>query len=43
MITKCAACGKEIDILYPELWAYKKYGKIFYCTWKCFRKRRMKS
>ena len=39
MITKCAACGKEIDILYPELWAYKKYGKIFYCTWKCFRKK----
>ena len=39
MITKCAACGKEFEVLYPELWAYKKYGKIFYCTWKCFRKK----
>ena len=37
----CPVCGKHFDVLYKELWAYKKArakGRYdFYCTWKCLR------
>ena len=37
----CPVCGKHFDVLYKELWAYKKPrtkgGHDFYCTWKCLR------
>ena len=37
---KCANCGKEISILHPDHWAYKRVMKnvnIFWCSWKCLR------
>ena len=37
---KCANCGKEISILHPDHWAYKrKLGNvnIFWCSWSCLR------
>lgn len=38
----CAECGKEFDVLYPDLWRYKR-GKwtnfTYYCSWKCLRKK----
>lgn len=37
----CQVCGKHFDVLYKDLWAYKKArakgGYDFYCTWKCLR------
>ena len=37
----CPVCGKHFDVLYKDLWAYKKPrtkgGYDFYCTWKCLR------
>lgn len=37
----CPVCGKHFEVLYKELWAYKKTrakgGYDFYCTWKCLR------
>lgn len=37
----CAICGKEIDILYPDLWRYKRgdpvHVKVWLCSWKCLR------
>ena len=37
----CPVCGKHFDVLYKEMWAYKKArhkgGYDFYCTWKCLR------
>ena len=38
---KCRVCGKEFEVLYPELWRYRA-GKlpnqsIWFCTWKCLR------
>lgn len=37
----CPVCGKHFEVLYKELWAYKKPrtkgGYDFYCTWKCLR------
>lgn len=38
----CAICGKEIDILYPEYWRFKRGGtptnpKAWLCSWKCLR------
>ena len=40
MITKCAACGKEIEILRPEMWVYSINKKQFFCGWKCIQKYR---
>lgn len=37
---KCANCGKEISILHPDHWAYKRVMKnvnIFWCSWSCLR------
>ena len=43
MIKKCRTCGKIVDVLWPDQWAY--YGKTvsggsreFFCSWKCLRK-----
>lgn len=37
----CQVCGKHFDVLYKDLWAYKKArakGRYnFYCSWKCMR------
>ena len=32
----CHQCGKEFDVLYPDLWAYKRWNKWF-CSWHCLR------
>lgn len=36
MITNCAMCGKSFDVLYPDLWRYKR-GSLFLCSWSCLR------
>ena len=36
MITNCAICGKSFDVLYPDLWRYKR-GSMFLCSWSCLR------
>lgn len=36
----CNTCGREISILHPDHWAYKrKLGNvnIFWCSWSCLR------
>lgn len=36
----CANCGREISILHPDHWAYKrKLGNvnIFWCSWSCLK------
>lgn len=36
----CANCGKEISVLHPDSWAYKrKLGHVnaFWCSWNCLR------
>ena len=43
MITRCPACKKEYDVLWPDLWAYKRRNHSagsnyqYYCSWKCLR------
>ena len=32
----CNQCGKEFDVLYPDLWRYKK-GILWFCSWHCLR------
>lgn len=32
----CNQCGKEFDVLYPDLWRYKRWNKWF-CSWHCLR------
>ena len=33
----CAVCGKEIEMLYPHMWRYKRGNKVM-CSWSCLRK-----
>ena len=37
----CHECSKEISVLYPHLWRYKrkvKFGRVYYfCSWSCLR------
>lgn len=36
----CNTCGREISILHPESWAYKRklgHVNIFWCSWRCLR------
>ena len=36
----CANCGREISILHPDHWAYKRVMKnvnVFWCSWRCLR------
>ena len=32
----CHQCGKEFDVLYPDLWRYKRGNKWFF-SWHCLR------
>ena len=37
---KCANCRKEISVIHPDSWAYKRHAGntyIFWCSWKCLR------
>ena len=37
---KCVNCRKEISVLHPDSWAYKRHAGntyIFWCSWKCLR------
>ena len=36
MIKQCAVCRKKFDVLWPELWTYKR-GARYLCSWKCLR------
>lgn len=36
MVGHCTQCGKNFDILFPDLWRYKK-GKRLFCSWHCLR------
>ena len=40
MITNCAVCWKAFDVLYPDLWRYKRRRgcELFLCSWSCLRK-----
>lgn len=43
MSRKCAQCGKEFFVMYPDLYAYKiksSQGYQFYCSWKCIQQMR---
>lgn len=40
---KCAQCGKDMSVLYPHLYRYKRYTgrggtQLYFCSWTCFRK-----
>lgn len=37
MISKCRICRKSFDVLYPELWVYRR-GSKWFCSWGCMRK-----
>lgn len=34
---RCVVCKKIFDVVYPDLWGYKR-GNIFLCSWKCLRR-----
>ena len=36
MICTCPVCGKQYEVLWPHLWAYKRNG-LYLCSWKCIR------
>ena len=36
MIKNCPICGKAFDVLYPDIWRYKRNNQ-FICSWKCIR------
>ena len=36
MIKNCPICGKAFDVLYPDIWRYKRNNR-FICSWKCIR------
>ena len=36
----CNQCGKEFDVLYPDLWRYKRgtqFRTKWFCSWHCLR------
>ena len=41
---KCRTCGKNIAVLYPTRWAYKRgcsqdgHQFDYFCSWGCMRK-----
>ena len=40
MIAKCRTCGKRFDVLWTDLWRYKRntgHGMAWLCSWKCLR------
>lgn len=36
MISVCPICGITFDVLYPDLWRYKRNHR-FYCTYSCLK------
>lgn len=36
MIQNCPMCGKAFEIMWPDLWVYKR-NKRFICSWSCLR------
>jgi hypothetical protein len=34
----CPACGKKFVVMWPQLWAYKRNGNMYLCSWGCLRK-----
>ena len=36
MNRKCPVCGIMFDVLYPDLWRFKR-NHIFYCTYSCLK------
>jgi hypothetical protein len=36
MIKNCPVCGKAFEVLYPDLWRYKRDMTLL-CTWGCMR------
>lgn len=37
---KCRVCGKTFDVLWPEMWRYKRGTDAkytYFCSWKCLR------
>ena len=36
MIRVCPVCGIMFDVLYPDLWRFKR-NHIFYCTYSCLK------
>ena len=34
----CPACGKKFVVMWPQLWAYKRNGSMYLCSWGCLRK-----
>lgn len=36
MSERCPVCGKQFEVLYPTIWAYKR-GSRYICSWKCLR------
>lgn len=36
MIVTCPICSKSYDVLWPQLWAYKR-GRRYLCSWSCLR------
>lgn len=36
MIKNRPICGKAFDVLYPDIWRYKRNNR-FICSWKCIR------
>ena len=36
MIKTCQECGNKVEVMYPELWRYKR-GSRYLCSWKCLR------
>lgn len=36
MVGHCGECGKHFEILFPDLWRYRK-GKRLFCSWHCLR------
>ena len=40
---RCKMCGKTCDVLYPDLWAYRRgdtRGYTFFCSWGCLQEYR---
>lgn len=36
MIVNCPVCGKMYDVLWPNMWSYKRNNR-YLCSWKCLR------
>lgn len=36
MITNCPVCGKAFEVLWPNLWRYKREN-VYLCSWGCMR------